>query len=563
MTALIWLLIWLPQVLSAMSELPQPVNLTLTSSHFIYMFKWQPGPGTPTGVYYNVTINTDKGTSWLPVAGCAHVQRPLVCNLTDAFSDPRQVYLVQVTALLKAQTSQPAIYPDFIPLRDTQLDLPLLRVTTCGRDLCVDLQPPMEHRRELYESLSYKLKIESDSAHRAQDTKSLKRQILEDLAPGRQYCVSVRIFDSLESKESNYSQPVCAFTSGIYTADKWISAVFCLLVMFGVVIGGLLVFTGFICLKRRPQPLVLTSIHHIERVLIIAPCSTSLSSLMNVKPTLHSSGEKRSNQSLSDESDGESGTEGTVIGISLPAPSNVSISSFNMEHSVSFLPGPGTPSDTHFTVQIVCHRKNWRPVVDCLELTAGQICNLTRVFKDPYTQYKARVQAFTPTQTSNWTVSAWFQPLTDTVLGPPDVSVSGCGNCLILQLRVPATRGLQQNLQLKSLYRGVIFHVQRTRDGAQFRLNLPYNEENVITYLQPGVEYCVTVSVTALLNSNPVSSKPYCAFTSRPPPRSSLYMVFGLLGAFCMMGILRIGLVVYGGQLSFKLLRQHLSRTLS
>lgn len=235
-----------------------------------------------------------------------------------------------------------------------------------------------------------------------------------------------------------------------------------------------------------------------------------------------------------------------VFCVSLPAPSNVSISSFNMEHTVNFLPGPRTPSDTHFTVQIVQQRKSsWKPVVGCLELTPGQMCNLTRVFKNPYTQYKARVQAFTPSLTSNWTVTGWFLPLSSTVLGPPNVSVSGCGNCLILLLKAPATK----SLQLENLYRGVILNVQRTRDGAQFRLNLPYSEEKVIMYLQPGTEYCVTVSVTAFFNNNSVSSKPYCAFTSHPPPRSSLYVVFGLLGAFCMLGFLITRFVVHGCQL--------------
>nr|XP_043907769.1 interferon alpha/beta receptor 2-like isoform X1 [Solea senegalensis] len=242
-----------------------------------------------------------------------------------------------------------------------------------------------------------------------------------------------------------------------------------------------------------------------------------------------------------------------VAGILLSPPSNVAISSFNMEHTVKFLPGPGTPTETHFTVQIINYRKNsWRLVSGCSELTAGQMCNVTRAFKDQYNQYKARVQAFTATQTSNWTVSRWFQPLSDTVLGPPDVSVSGCGNCLILHLKVPATRGLPHHLQLKSLYRGVAFQVQRTRDGAQFSLNVPFNEENVIMYLQPGVEYCVIVTVTTLLNSNSVSSKPYCAFTSRPSPTSSLYVVFSLLTVSCMTAFLIIGLVLYGGQLSLK-----------
>ncbi|KAL7385335.1 hypothetical protein ABVT39_019568 [Epinephelus coioides] len=251
-----------------------------------------------------------------------------------------------------------------------------------------------------------------------------------------------------------------------------------------------------------------------------------------------------------------------VVCVSLPEPSNVSISSFNMEHTLSFLPGHETPSDTHFTVQILCPRKKknmWKPVAACSELTAGQTCNLTQTFKDPFDHYRARVQAFTSTQTSGWTESGWFQPLSDTVLGLPDVSVSGCGNCLVLQLRVPSMKRFQQ---LRDLYRGLIFDVQRTWDGAQFRLSLPYKEEHMIAYLQPGVEYCVNISVTSLFNNSPVSSKPYCAFTSPPPSRSSLYVVFSLLGAFCVLGFLLVGLVLHGGQLSFESLRQHLARTL-
>lgn len=49
----------------------------------------------------------------------------------------------------------------------------------------------------------------------------------------------------------------------------------------------------------------------MEEVLIVAPCRTTLSSLFNLEPTPPSSGEKRSSQTLSDESDGESVTEST------------------------------------------------------------------------------------------------------------------------------------------------------------------------------------------------------------------------------------------------------------
>uniref|UniRef100_A0A4W6DYI2 Interferon/interleukin receptor domain-containing protein n=1 Tax=Lates calcarifer TaxID=8187 RepID=A0A4W6DYI2_LATCA len=139
--------------------------------------------------------------------------------------------------------------------------------------------------------------------------KSLRRQILVDLAPSRLYCVSVCFADSLAPRESNYSQPICAFTSGIFSADPLISALLCLVVLFGVVVLALLILTGFICLRKRPLPWVLTSSHHIEGVLVTHAGGVTPSSIC--KLALPSSGEKRSNQSLSDESNGESETETT------------------------------------------------------------------------------------------------------------------------------------------------------------------------------------------------------------------------------------------------------------
>lgn len=52
------------------------------------------------------------------------------------------------------------------------------------------------------------------------------------------------------------------------------------------------------------------------------------------------------------------------------------------------------------------------------------------------------------------------------VLGPPDASVSGCGNCLLLQF------GTSTNWRLRKMinyYRELIVVVRRSRDGAQVR----------------------------------------------------------------------------------------------
>ncbi|XP_062421027.1 interferon alpha/beta receptor 2-like [Pungitius pungitius] len=161
MTSLLWMLVWLPQALLAMSELPKPINDILNSSHFIHILTWEPGPGTPPGVHYNVTVSTETGASWVPVFGCEKVQHPLVCNLTEAFSDPTKVYLSRIRVLLDAQESQPVSQPEFKPITDTLLDLPLLNVTPCGQDLCVELHPPMERLRDIYDSLNYKFRIMS------------------------------------------------------------------------------------------------------------------------------------------------------------------------------------------------------------------------------------------------------------------------------------------------------------------------------------------------------------------------------------------------------------------
>lgn len=54
----------------ARNKLPLPVNLNLTSVSFIHMLTWEPGPGTPAGVHYNVTVCTEtwvSSVSLLPV----------------------------------------------------------------------------------------------------------------------------------------------------------------------------------------------------------------------------------------------------------------------------------------------------------------------------------------------------------------------------------------------------------------------------------------------------------------------------------------------------------------
>uniref|UniRef100_A0A3Q2ZZZ4 Interferon alpha/beta receptor 2-like n=1 Tax=Kryptolebias marmoratus TaxID=37003 RepID=A0A3Q2ZZZ4_KRYMA len=202
--------------------------------------------------------------------------------------------------------------------------------------------------------------------------------------------------------------------------------------------------------------------------------------------------------------------------VPLPAPSNVSISSYNMMHSLRVWPGPRTPPEARFVVQTLSSRgSRWRSVAECSNLKSGQTCNLTNDFTDVFDHYRARVRAVASNQTSKWTISRQFQPLSDTVLGPPDVSVSGCGNCLILQVRNPTEDLLEHSSQLKDVLWDLVLSVRRTRDGAEV------SSRSTVSYLQPGVEYCVTASFSSSFSQKSVSSERRCSFTSPPPDEHS------------------------------------------
>ncbi|XP_051258986.1 interferon alpha/beta receptor 2 [Dicentrarchus labrax] len=358
MIALMWMLTWLPQVLPVMSKLPQPINVNLTSDHFRHMLRWDPGLGTPTGVYYRVAVHTERGTSWVPVAGCEHVQHQRVCNLTESFNltevlnNPDSAYFYQITPLPESLPRISYTSSLFKPIRDTHLDPPLLTVTPCGSNMCVELQPPMEHLRKIYELLPYRLSIKcnANGVDREKDTEE-SRVIFDNLAPGIQCCVAVCFKESMWRRKSNYSQPVCAFTTAIYTQDTLISTVLSSLVIIGVVVLAVLASAGFIrCLIRNPLPDVLASIHHLNEVLVFKPFSGSLSSLLNLKPTPPPSGEKRSSHS-SDESDEESEIESTGgqyklrVGTNLLSSSSSSSTSLSAPLSPEPEPKPSSSSD--------------------------------------------------------------------------------------------------------------------------------------------------------------------------------------------------------------------------
>lgn len=333
MTAVVWMLAtWLPQVFSLMTELPAPVNMTLSSHNFIHLLSWQPGHSTPPGVQYNVSVYSQTATSWEPVSGCQLVEPPLRCNLTRALGDPHQWYYSRVTALLGARTSHATRERVFTPITDTLLELPLLSVAPCDGVLCVGLQPPLEHLRKIYQTFQYELRVTSDTAKFSVRTRSLDGEVLRNLAPGRRYCVSVRFSDHLVNRTSGYGRPHCAApaAAGLQaTADAAIPSVLCVLLVLALMGLGLLVRTGVVCL-REPLPQILTSIHHLETGGVLCEADP-LCSLVLLEPPAGNKGNSEAPEADSGEESDEDSSVGVGGGYKVTAnplvPSNTSSSS--------------------------------------------------------------------------------------------------------------------------------------------------------------------------------------------------------------------------------------------
>ncbi|XP_041115340.1 uncharacterized protein LOC121320780 isoform X2 [Polyodon spathula] len=189
-------------------------------------------------------------------------------------------------------------------------------------------------------------------------------------------------------------------------------------------------------------------------------------------------------------------------------------------------------------------------MTSCLNVTITRECDLTVVFDDVYEHYAAQVQAFNETHHSNWTsMSSTFQPFSDTILGPPEVSVSGCGDCLSLQIKPPRGKGKKPLLALYYQFDYSI-EVQDMKDGHKFSEILEKCKGTVnhsIKLLESGREYCVKVRMYHTgMNMNSEPSLPHCAFTS-PEPVSKVPGVLVSLFIFCLLMALVVSSLVYSG----------------
>uniref|UniRef100_A0A8C6K6R5 Interleukin 10 receptor, alpha n=1 Tax=Nothobranchius furzeri TaxID=105023 RepID=A0A8C6K6R5_NOTFU len=114
----------------------------------------------------------------------------------------------------------------------------------------------------------------------------------------------------------------------------------------------------------------------------------------------------------------------------LPIPTGVHFSSVNLRTVLHWSPGHGSPEDTRFTVEYAIYgettnkRKGilWRPVRQCMDI-GGTWCDLSAQMQDLEQAYYARVRALRRKSSSKWAETQRYDLKTETVFGPPSVTV--------------------------------------------------------------------------------------------------------------------------------------------
>ncbi|XP_038575686.1 interleukin-20 receptor subunit alpha-like isoform X2 [Micropterus salmoides] len=212
---------------------------------------------------------------------------------------------------------------------------------------------------------------------------------------------------------------------------------------------------------------------------------------------------------------------------SLPAPVNVSVDSVNFRHVLRWDPGPGTPPGTQYMIIRRVKGKNGKPLPHNVTQTSLKL--RLHHFKTYYLMVQASYNQTLSPESSK----VVFTPFEDTKIGPPQLSLTGCGNCIQINISLPEADGQSGIPDIQELY-DADFRVSWRKHNATVESFKTKDRNLTIENLQYGMEYCVQVHTEAYLNKNTMPSDWKCTFTSIVE-RSRGPLVVGSVAALLML----------------------------
>ncbi|XP_066542462.1 cytokine receptor family member b1 isoform X2 [Hoplias malabaricus] len=240
----------------------------------------------------------------------------------------------------------------------------------------------------------------------------------------------------------------------------------------------------------------------------------------------------------------------TKAALSLPEPKNLRVVSYNFDHVVQWNPGKGTPPGTVYTMKI---RGSQKARLQNLNST---IIDISSYMENIMLKYLILVKAFHGNQ-SSLQVLTEFTPISDTIIGPPDVTLFGCGNCLNISITLPKGKASKEG---EMFYNGIGFEIHWKKDQDEKEIisyikTTPQQTSTLSTYthilkdLQPGEKYCLRAQPKANYIHDTLISGWFCAFTSEVQQRQVAYMAGWTVG-FVLFGLgflITIASLVYTG----------------
>ncbi|XP_056184212.1 interferon alpha/beta receptor 2 [Falco biarmicus] len=218
-------------------------------------------------------------------------------------------------------------------------------------------------------------------------------------------------------------------------------------------------------------------------------------------------------------------------------PHNLQMESSNFQHILSWQAKSDPALPTYYRV-LYTDRRNWKIAKQCSDITQLS-CNLTDDFKETFTQYSALVESIIGTEVFNSSL-LHFAPLTDTFLGPPEINISSCLNCINVTIKLPTSyyRENEKLLSLIDIYKSLYYVITlKTPDGEHKRPQEETTEEifnTVIEELYPNRNYCVSVMITASINKHSIPSAWKCVTADSVAEPVADYHTAAVAGAMCV-----------------------------
>ncbi|XP_068581277.1 interferon alpha/beta receptor 2-like isoform X2 [Cebidichthys violaceus] len=195
----------------------------------------------------------------------------------------------------------------------------------------------------------------------------------------------------------------------------------------------------------------------------------------------------------------------------IPAPVNLKVISNNFQHVLHWDPGPGTPAGTQYRVI-------WRLSGRVKERLSNSMTTSLNLTLPPLKEAFLTVQASYNQTLSERSSKISFTPFSQTTIGPPKVTLAGCGYCIHLNISLPEVDRSLRIKDIKAIYHDVQFEIFWSKHKGAMQSAITRNNSYTVNNLQIGTEYCVQVYIRINTNRNNVPSALNCTLTSVVEP---------------------------------------------